>query len=167
MAKRSFSIATFTTAAFADTSTMSSNNYAALQGGSSTQSIRVSELYMGGQATSSAPQYIVVGRDSTIGATPTALSAPAYDAPLNPATAALAAPAVPFVAATTNPQRSSSLHLLSPSFNANGGLTRWVAYPDEEIWILGNSASNGEISISGYTGTTAAAVSLHLVYEPI
>lgn len=167
MAKRSFKVATFTSAAVADTVAFAASSYMALQGGSATQRILVSEIFLGGQAGSSAPQYVNVSRDSTVGVTPTALSTGSSDAALDPATAALAAPAVPFVTAGTQPQRSATLGLLNLSFNAFGGLVRWVAYPGEELVLLGNTASFGELSVSFYTGTTGALVGGHLVYEPL
>jgi hypothetical protein len=69
---------------------------------------------------------------------------------------------------TTNPQRSATLHLLHLSFNAYGGIVRWVASPDQSLTVIGNTASLGEVSLSGYTGTTASApMSGHILYEVV
>lgn len=166
MAKRSFSFQTWTPTAVADAANFTDSTYMALQGGSSTQLIDIVEVYMGGQASSSTPCIMTLARDSTVGATLTALSGAANDAALHPSTAALAAPPGSFVASTTKPQRSASLKLLSPSFNAFGGIIRWVAAPGEEVTLLGNTASLGEISLSAYTGGTPGSLGSHIVYEP-
>ena len=69
--------------------------------------------------------------------------------------------------ATTKPQRSATLHLLDLSFNAYGGIVRWVASPDEVISVVGNSASLGEVSLSAFTGGTTGAMSGHTLYEVV
>lgn len=168
MAKRSFSVQNWTPTATADTTNLANNSYQALQGGSSTQRINVLEVTMGGLGTTSAPTVMTLARDSQVGATTTALSGTANDAPLDASTAALAAPAVPFVAQSgTAPQRSSTLKLLTLAFNAFGGVFRWLAAPGEEITVLGNTASLGELSLSAYTGGTPGPMSSHIIYEPL
>jgi hypothetical protein len=140
----------------------------ALQGGSATQRVGVSEIFMGGQAGASAPTNMVVARDSTVGVTLTALTTGESDAPLDPASAALATPVVPFTQSTTKPQRSASLSLLMLPFNAFGGIVRWVAYDQsEQLWMLGNVASFGELSLSAFTGGTPGAIGAHIIYEPL
>lgn len=166
MAKYSFKLATWTPVAVADTVSYTDAGYQGLMGGSTTQKILVSEIYIGGQATVTSPSIIIVSRDSTVQGTPTALSTGASAAALDPSTAALAAPAVAFVASTTKPQRSATLGLLNLSFNANGGVVRWVAPPGGELGLLGNTASLGEISLSHYTGGTPGLVGTHIIYEP-
>jgi len=173
LAKRSFKVSTFTPVAVADTTAMTSAGFMALQGGTATQFINVIEVAMGGQATSSAPSIMLLSRDSTVGGTPTALSTGNSDAGLNPFTAALAAVPVSFVAASTEPQRAAAAGLLNVSFNAFGGIYRWVAAPGEEIGMFGNVAwssgtpSNcGEVSLSAYTGGTPGLMGAHIIYEP-
>jgi hypothetical protein len=151
MARWSSQEPTWTTAALADTTNLTDTAYHALQGGSSTQRINILEVYIGGQASASAPNIMLLARDSTVGAT---LSV-GRQAALDPATAALAAPMTTFNTATTKPQRSATLSLLNLSFNAFGGIVRWVAAPGEEIGMLGNTASLGEVSLSAFTGSTA------------
>ncbi len=168
MARRSFNFTTFLPIAAADAAaTLTSGSYMALQGGSTTQRNDVWEVFMGGQATSSAPSIMVVARDSTVGAT-LSLTAGAKDAPLDPATVALAAPPVAFTIATTPPQRSTTLGLLNLSFNAFGGIVRWAA-PDEHgaLRMLGNAASFGEISLSAFTGGTPGIMGAHIISEPL
>lgn len=163
MARWTSNIPTWTPVAVGDTANFTNNGYHALQGGSTTQRINVLEVFMGGQATSSAPTIMIVGRDSTVGAT--SLTG-ARTAALDPATAALGAPPVSFSSATTVPQRSSTLSLLNLSFNAFGGIVRWVAAPGEEIGMLGNTASFGEVSLSAFTGGTPGLMGSHIIFEP-
>jgi len=167
MAKWSFKVSTFTPVAVADATNFTDAGHMSIQGGSSTQRVDISEVYMGGQATSSAPCLMVVARDSTVGATLTSLSTGNSAAALDPATAALAAPVVPFVASTTKPQRSATLGLLNLSFNAFGGIVRWVAPPGGELKMLGNTTNFGEISLSHYTGGTPGLMGAHIIYEPM
>jgi hypothetical protein len=136
-----------------------------LMGGSTTQILTIIEVYMGGQAGASSPSIMLLSRDSTVQATPTALTGGQSNAAINPATAALAAPQVAFTASTTKPQRSTTLHLLNLSFNAFGGIVRWVAAPGEEIKTLGNTASFGEVSLSAFTGGTPGLMGSHIIYE--
>src|SRR3990167_10163059 len=143
MAKWSFKSATWTPVAVADTANFTDNGYMGLMGGSTTQVLKVLEIYMGGQATSSSPSLMIFSRDSTVQATPTALTTGQSNAALDPATAALAAAQVAFTASTTKPQRSATLGLLNLSYNAFGGIVRWVAAPGAEIGVLGNAASFG------------------------
>ena len=166
MAKFSFKVSTFTPVAVADATNMTDQGYMGLMGGSTTQRILVSEIYLGGQATASAPCIMIASRDSTVQATPTALSTGNSNAALDPASAALAAPPVAFVASTTKPQRSATLGLLNLSYNAFGGIVRWVAREGSELVLLGNTASFGEMSLSAFTGGTPGLTGAHIVYEP-
>ena len=166
MAFWSFKVATFTPVAVADTTDFTDAGYMGLMGGSTTQRLNITEVFMGGQATTSAPCIMIVSRDSTVQATPTALSTGNSNAALDPATAALAAPQVAFVASTTKPRRAATLGLLNLSVNAQGGVVRWHSAPGEELKLLGNTASLGEISLSAYTGGTPGLLGAHMIYEP-
>lgn len=166
MAKRSLSTTAVTLAAFADAAALTDNNYCGvILGGSGTQRTNVIEVFIGGQATSSAVEIMLLARDSTVAGTLVAGST--FDAALDPATAALAAPAVVGNSATTDPQRSTTLHLLNLTFNAFGGVIRWVAAPGEEISIVGNTASLGEVSLSAFTGSGTGPVGSHVIYETL
>jgi hypothetical protein len=171
MTKYSFQVNTFTTVAVADTIAFTLNSYMGIQGGSGTQRNDISECYFGGQATSSAPQYLQLARNSTAAVTPTALSAGvASNGPLDPAAAALAAPALGYTTAGTQPQRSTLVTLakINLTFNAFGGITRWTAMdPNEYYKMLGNTASAGDAAVSAFTGTTGGLVGGHIVYETI
>lgn len=167
MARRAFKISTWTPVVAADNAVFTNQGYQALQGASATQRTKVSEIYVGGQAAASAPTNLVVSRDSTIGVTLTALTTGESDAPLDPATAVLAAPVVPFTQSTTKPKRDLAAGLLNLSFNAFGGLVHWMAPPDGELVMLGNVASFGELSLSCYSGGTPGAVGSHMIYETL
>lgn len=162
MARWSANVPTWTPVAVADATNFTDAGHMTLQGGSSTQRSNIIEVYMGGQAGASSPSIMLVARDSTVGVT---LSVGRLAA-LDPATAALAAPPVVFNTATTKPQRSATLSLLNLSFNAFGGIVRWVAAPGEEIGMLGNTASLGEISLSAFTGGTPGLMGSHFIFEP-
>lgn len=165
MARWSATVYTWTPVAVADTANMTAQGFHALLGGTSTQRINLLEVYMGGQAGASTPSIMVVARDSTVSAGVT--SNAARFAALDPATAALGTnPISTTVGSTTLPQRSSTLGLLTLPFNAFGGLVRWVAAPGEEIGMLGNTASLGEISLSAFTGGTPGLMGDHLIIEP-
>jgi len=164
MARWSAPFPTYTPTAVADTVNMTDSGHHTLQGGSSTQRIELREVYLGGQAGASSPTYMVLGRTSTVGATLTA----GRFAALDPSTAALAAPPVNYQISTTKPQRSATLGiLLALSFNAFGGIVRWVNGPDEIVSSLGNTASLGELSLNAYTGGTPGALMSTLVVETL
>ena len=167
MAKRNFNQLNWTPGATADGSTLAAG-FMALQGGSSTQLIDILEVMVEGMASASAATPLVLAYDSTLGVTPTALATPNADGPLNPATAALAAPPKSYVAAATNPTRSNSTSSpkVSLGINAFGGIVRWNAAPTQQISILGNSTSTGELSLSCFTGGSPGAVQSHILYEP-
>jgi hypothetical protein len=139
-----------------------------LLGGSSTEVNFVEEVTLVGLATATSPMIMVMGRNSTIGSTPTALAANSGNShgPLNPSSGATTATA--YTAASTLPTRSGSASTAKKifSFNAYGGLiSKNYANTQDRFGILGNTASLGELSVSSFTGTTSAAISGHLLYE--
>ncbi len=166
MAMYSASIPTYTTSAIADTTNITTQTFVAIQGGGSTQRLKITEVYVGGQATSSAPQYLLLARDSTVfsGATSNGVRQALLD---GSGTAAATVALTQNVGSTTLPQRSATLSLLNLTFNAFGGIVRWVAAPGSEISTVGNTASLGEVSLSGFTGTTAGLVGAHIIYEAV
>ncbi|MGL5934783.1 MAG: hypothetical protein ACRCZI_04075 [Cetobacterium sp.] len=166
MAMYSASIPTYTTSAVADTTNLTTQTFVAIQGANATQRNKISEVYVGGQAAASAPQYLLLARDSTVfsGATSNGVRQALLD---GSGTAAGAVALTQNVGSTTLPQRSSSLSLLNLTFNAFGGIVRWVAAPGSEISIVGNTASLGEVSLSGFTGTTPGLVGAHIIYEVV
>lgn len=164
MARWAANIPSWTPVPVADGTNMTDNGHHTIQGGSSTQRGELREVYLGGQAGASSPTFMVIGRTSVVGGTLTAARLAAID----PSTAALAAPPVSFAASTTKPQRSSTLGMLAGlSFNAFGGVVRWVNGPDEIISYLGNTASLGELSLNAFTGGTAGLLMSHIIFETL
>jgi len=168
MAKRSLSVSVVTPTATADGAALLDATYCgALIGGSATQKNLISEIYLGGQAGASAPTIMVFGFNSTAGLTMTN-SAAAREAPLDAASAALALPADVGDTAATDPQRSATLgHVLNLSFNAFGGIVRWLAAPGEEIVAVGSAADLGSVSLSAFTGGTPGALGSHFIFETL
>ena len=163
MAKYSANVPSFTTEAVGDASAYADAKYIALQGVAAVRT-QITEVYVGGQAAASAPQYLLFARDSTIGAT--ALSG-VRTALLDATASAPAGLALSFSTSTTKPQRSATLSLLNLTFNAFGGIVRWVAPPGGELSMYGATASLGEVSLSGFTGTTPGLVGAHIIYEMV
>lgn len=166
MAKYSTSWTSLTMTATADTTTFANSVFCAVGSAAAASMIKISEVYIGGEAASaSTPATIVVARDSTNGSTPsgTGVRTALTDAMgLAPATAPTG-----FTQATTNPQRSATAHLLHLSFNAYGGIVRWVASPDQAITAATATAPSSEISISAITAATAPVTSGHFLYEVV
>lgn len=168
MARRIVAVTSQTPTATADTTNLANGTYPfVILGGSTTQIIYLHEISISGQAaSSSSPTFMILGRDSTIAATIGATTT--TDAPLDTATAALAAPPITGNTFTTLPQRSASLHLLNASLNAFGGVYFWRANKvDECIRTYGNAVNTGEVSLSAFTGGTPGAIGSHAIYEPL
>ena len=168
MAKRSHSVRTDTPTATADDTALANDTYmGCLLGGSTTQITNILEIYMGGQAGASAPSIMVFGFNDIVPVT-LVLGVESEDAPLHAATVALAAPVVVGVSAGTPPQRSSTLGaVLSLSFNAFGGIVRWLAAPGEEVTMVGYALDLGTMSLSAFTGGTTGLMSSHIIYETL
>lgn len=167
MAKRSFSVRTVTPTAVADTAAITADVQCGIfQGGASTQRNKFSEFFLGGQAGASAPTFMVVGMNSTA-ATSIVLGI-GEDAPLDSATAALAAPVAVGTGFTIAPQRSATLgHILNLSFNAFGGIVRWLAPPNGELQTVGLAVDTGSLSFSAFTGGTPGLLGSHVHYETV
>lgn len=168
MAKRIFQQATFTPTATADTTNLATATFMALGAANATQLLKVIEIYEGGQASASSINIMQFARDSTVGASLTALAAPNSDGAMSTFTAPLAAVPLSFIAAGTLPQRSALITVarLCLSLNTFGGIVRWVAAPGEEWDIYGVTVSLSESSLSAFTGGSAGLMGAHIVYEP-
>jgi len=170
MSSRLFSAANWTPTATADSANLANATYMALQGAAATQRTNVLEVLIEGEAAAAAISYLQLARDSQIATGITGLAAPNSDGPQDPSTGALSAVVVSFVAqGTTAPQRASTATLsrLRLSINTYGGIVKWNPWsPNMAFAILGNTASNGECSLSAFTGSNASAqVSAHIIYE--
>ena len=119
--------------------------------------IRVTEAFVGGEATSSTVNRMSLRRLSTNATTPTDVA----PAPLSP----LSAPSLSqgYVASATGPTVASTGHLLNLAMNAFGGVIRWVAAPGQEIWATAQTAPNGQLVLDSVSGT--GIVSTHLIFE--
>ena len=168
MAKRSLSISVVTPTATADGANLVDATYCGgMVGGSATQRNVISEIYLGGQAGASAATIMVFGFDSLAGITYTN-SAASREGVLDSASAALAAPADVGDSTATKPQRSATLgHVLNLSFNAFGGIVRWLAAPGEEIAMIGLALDTGSVSLSAFTGGTPGALGSHIIFETL
>lgn len=161
MAKYASNWIGITATAVADSTNFTDSGYPLfLQGGNSTQRLVISEIYIGGEESSTSnPTSFVVARDSTVGATGIG---GARTTLLDGSATAPGTVAVVGNSSTTKPQRSTS-YLLSPSMNAYGGIVRWVPAPGNELIVVGNGTSFGEISLSSRSGT--GKTSGHFLYE--
>ena len=164
-----FAVGTFSTGTgTASGSNLTNGSYMALLGGTNVQANFVEEVYIGGQATSSAPMIMLLGRDSTVMGGAAALASPNSNGLTNPSGAVVTTIAVAAISATTVAVRSSAiaLSLKNFSFNGFGGIVK-ASYQNtnDRFGILGNTASLGELSLSAFTGSTSGAVGAHIIYE--
>jgi secreted PhoX family phosphatase len=166
MAKYSVSYTSLTFTAAADTADIADGSFLSVQGGSATQRILLSEVYIGGEAAStSSPTIMVVARDSTKAAA--TVSGGRMALLDGSATAPGTVPVYGTSTNSTQPQRSATDHLLHLSFNAYGGIVRWVAAPGSEIAIVTATAPAGSVSLSAFTGGTPGATSGHFIIEVV
>jgi len=171
MSAFAFAVGTITPGAgTADNTQLTTGTYMGIVGGSALQTNFVDEVYMGGQAASTAPLIMLLGHDSTLGATPTALSTPNSFGPTNINAGVLTAPAVGFVACTTQPSRSNSITVAKKNFtfNAFGGIVRanYANTSDRFCIFAAATTTSSELSLSSFTGSTAAAaIGAHILIE--
>ena len=171
MAKWAFKSAGLTfTAANAGSAIGSASTYMALKGASGTQVIDILEVSISGKATASTVAAMELARSSTLETTPTAIAAPHSAGPMHPATAALAAPPVPFVAAATQPTPSNTVTdaKLNLALNLFGGIYRWNASPTQQWTLVGNTAPGGESVLWNnlLAGGSSGPADAHFIYEP-
>lgn len=149
----------------ADATAIADGAHHSISSGSATQRGEIREIYLGGQATASAPAYFVFGRTTTVSTTLTATRLAALD----PSTANLVSMPTAFATAgTSKPSRhTTSGMLLNLSFNGFGGIVRWYAGPDEVIGYYGTAAGSNELSLNCFTGSTSGLVGTNIVFECI
>lgn len=164
MARYSATWSGITAAAVADTVAFTAGQLPGfLRAGGATQSLKINEVYVGGEDTASTPTQMILARTSTISVG--ALSV-GNNALLDPsATAPGTLAGWGSTAATSFGQRSATLYLLQPSLNTYGGIARWQARYGEEIGVFGNTASLGEVCLSSKAG--AGKTSGHILYEVV
>jgi hypothetical protein len=167
MSKRVFQAASYTPTVTADGTTLSSATYQDIEASAPTMYVEVMEIYEGGQASASAINGMQFARNITIATTPTALtSATASDGFMKTFSSTLGSSAVCCIAASTGPARNTigTQARLNLSFNAFGGIVRWVAAPGEEWGILGTVTLVSSSALSAITGSSGLMGS-HIVYE--
>lgn len=126
---------------------------------------RITEIAFGGEATASAVNRYAVRRSTTNGVTPVAQTA-AKGTPMSQAAYTSGAVKVGATQAfTTQPVTAAVPGLWTYSMNAFGGVIRWVAAPGQEIYIIGATAGNNEVSSESSSGTSA--ISHQLVFEEL
>lgn len=162
MARYAASWSSVTCVATADTTNMTDAGYPlTLQGGSSTMLVKVNEVYIGGEDTASTPTSFILARDSQVSTGGLTIGRNAATDGSTTAPGTLIA--FGNTSATNKSQRSATLQLLHPAFNTFGGIFRWQARYGEELSMVGNTASLGELSLSSITGTGKS--SGHILYE--
>lgn len=159
MAKFSSSVAGWTPVAHADgASSLANASYHALRT-TAASALRIVEVLIGGEATSSTVNRMSLRRLSTNATTPTDV----VPAALHPNSQASLSQQ--YSAASTGPTIASTTHLLNLAMNAFGGLIRWVAAPDEEIWAALQTAPNGQVVLDSISGT--GIVSTTMIFEEV
>jgi hypothetical protein len=167
MGKRVFQCPVWSPTATADTTNLVNNTFMAIGATNATSGLLVQEIEIGGQASASSPMIMMFARDSTLGATLTALAAPSSDGPLHTLGQTGQTGSLTFNFANTVPQRSATTTSarLNLTFNGFGGLVRWQAAPFEEWGIVGVTVSVSESSLSSFTGSTPSNIGAHIIYE--
>jgi hypothetical protein len=126
--------------------TLANNSYHAIRS-TAASTFRVTEVFIGGEATASTVNRMALRRLSTNGATPTNQT----PAALNPLSGAAVSQG--YVAASTGPTIASTQHLNNFALNTFGGIIRWVAAPGEELYGTASTAPNGEVCLDSISGT--------------
>jgi hypothetical protein len=170
MSKWAATYETFTPVGVSNATNFTDNGYWAILGGTATQRFDIYEVYLVGQSTSAGSMNsMVLARDGTVGATPTALSTIQSNGPLDSASAIPTSAPVAFSASGTKPQRSVSTTVakLVMGFNPFGGVARWwvPAGSGAEIKCVGASTAGGEVSISATTIGSPGPMMATIQYE--
>jgi hypothetical protein len=164
MARYAASWSAITAAAVADTVSFTAGQEpGSLRSGAASVLLKINEVYIGGEDTASTPTQMILARTSTISVGALSVGNTALLDVQSTAPGTL--PAWGSTAATTFPQRSSTLYLLQPSFNTFGGIARWQARYGEEITVVGTTATAGEVCLSSKAGT--GKTSGHIIYEVV
>lgn len=160
MAGYSTSVPGWTTTAIAINTQATANNYHAIGTRSSTDTAKITEIYVGGESTSSTVVRMRYQRYSTHATTATDQT----PEKLNPYSAASVTKFYQ-TASGTQPTFANTPPTLNIAFNSFGGIVRWVAYPGEEIWHSTATAPNDEGALASLSG--AGTVSSNIVFEQV
>lgn len=160
MAAFSTNIPGWTTTAIAINTQATANNYHAVGTRSASDTCKITEIYMGGESTSSTVARMRYQRLST-NATAATDQTPV---PLHYGSGVAISKFYGTVG-TTQPTFANTPSLLNLAFNAFGGIVRWVAYPGEELWQSTSTAPNAEAALASLSG--AGIISSTIVFEQI
>lgn len=121
---------------------------------------RVYEISMSGRGAASAVSVLGVNRPSAIGTGAITNQVPEKFNPFSVATAVQAATAW----ATAAPTNSTN-DILNPTWNNFGGIYRWVAPPDSEIYAIGQAAvANLDFKARTGSGNSTGG---HILFEEL
>lgn len=155
----------FSPEAIADATNMTDNKHLNIQTIANNY-VRIIEVYEGGEATSSNANVMRLGRCSTLGATLSFTANKGFGpVVMNVLTVATVSHKAYDTSTTKSQMSATAGHLLDLSFNAFGGIVRWVAAPEEEIWLFGTATTNSEAALAGFTGTATGIMSAHIIAE--
>ena len=143
-----------------------------LVGGASAFQTKVSEVYLGGEAASaSTVAAMAFGRVSTAANTVTGPIASVLTDIMSSGSLATTFPIGYTTWTTTGPSMAVTGVLLRLSYNAYGGIVRWVSSPDQQITMTGTAAFTsptqgvgGQLMLQQTAGT-AALMSGHVLFE--
>lgn len=155
----------WTPVAYADGSTMADNAHHTLDVSGGGRVVKIKEVFIGGEATSSTVNQMAIRRHST-----NAAGGAVAATRLNTLSVAANADIQGFVApSATDPILASPgptyVALINLSFNAFGGLVRWLAAPGEQLVMVGASAPDSQVSLSSVSGT--GIISDHFIVEQL
>lgn len=162
MAMYTSAVTLWTPTAVAEGAITITNAVHALRTAAATNAAKVNEIMIGGGATASTVNDTGLRRMTTNAATPTNR----VPAPMNPYSAASVFQG--YITATTLPTTAALAtiqHVLNFTYNAFGGVVRWVAIPGGEVWLITATANNSEMGLVNLNGT--GAQSTHYVVEEI
>lgn len=152
----------WTPAATAEGAIFTANNHHSLRTTAATNAAKINEIMIGGGATAATVNDVGLRRMTTNAVTPTAR----VPVPTNPYSAAAVFSG--YITASTQPTGAAVAtlqHVLNFTYNAFGGVIRWMAIPGGEVWIITATANNSEIGLVNLNGT--GAQSTHYVVEEI
>ncbi len=159
MAQYATAAAGWTPVAHADgASSLANSSYHGLRT-ASTSTMKVTWLYIGGEATSSTVNRMAVRRSSTNANTPTNV-APGLLNPLSQAAVSQS-----YFTATTGATIASTAHLMNLAFNAFGGAISIYPPTGGEMLATASTAPNGELILDSISGT--GLVSTEVYFEEI
>ena len=160
MAMYTSAVTLWTPAATAEGAIFTANNHHSLRTAAATNRAKINEILIGGGATASTVNDVGLRRMTTNAATPTNR----VPAPMDPYSAASVFQG--YITATTQPTGAALAtiqHVLNFTYNAFGGVVRWVAIPGGEIVLITATANNSEAGLVNLNGT--GLQSTHYVVE--